>query len=73
MWKAAKPGEPFWPSPWSDGRPGWHIECSAMNSVWASRSISTAAATTWCSRTTRARDRPDREPDRYAVCALLGA
>ncbi len=30
LWKAAKPGEPFWPSPWSDGRPGWHIECSAM-------------------------------------------
>lgn len=31
LWKAAKPGEPSWPSPWSDGRPGWHIECSAMN------------------------------------------
>ncbi|HEU5098934.1 MAG TPA: cysteine--tRNA ligase [Roseiflexaceae bacterium] len=31
LWKAAKPGEPFWPSPWSNGRPGWHIECSAMN------------------------------------------
>jgi cysteinyl-tRNA synthetase len=31
LWKAAKPGEPFWPSPWGDGRPGWHIECSAMN------------------------------------------
>jgi cysteinyl-tRNA synthetase len=30
MWKAAKPGEPAWPSPWGDGRPGWHIECSAM-------------------------------------------
>jgi cysteinyl-tRNA synthetase len=30
LWKAAKPGEPHWPSPWSDGRPGWHIECSAM-------------------------------------------
>ncbi len=30
LWKAAKPGEPAWPSPWSDGRPGWHIECSAM-------------------------------------------
>ena len=30
LWKAAKPGEPSWPSPWSDGRPGWHIECSAM-------------------------------------------
>ncbi|MBY5160937.1 cysteine--tRNA ligase [Salsipaludibacter albus] len=30
MWKAAKPGEPSWPSPWGDGRPGWHIECAAM-------------------------------------------
>src|SRR5438132_2825523 len=31
LWKAAKPGQPTWPSPWSDGRPGWHIECSAMS------------------------------------------
>lgn len=30
MWKFKKAGEPFWPSPWGDGRPGWHIECSAM-------------------------------------------
>ena len=30
LWKATKPGEPFWSSPWGDGRPGWHIECSAM-------------------------------------------
>jgi cysteinyl-tRNA synthetase len=30
LWKAAKPGEPSWESPWGDGRPGWHIECSAM-------------------------------------------
>jgi len=30
LWKAAKPGEPSWKSPWGDGRPGWHIECSAM-------------------------------------------
>jgi cysteinyl-tRNA synthetase len=30
LWKAAKPGEIFWESPWGDGRPGWHIECSAM-------------------------------------------
>ena len=30
LWKAAKPGEPFWPSPWGNGRPGWHIECTAM-------------------------------------------
>lgn len=31
MWKHAKPGEPSWPSPWGPGRPGWHIECSAMS------------------------------------------
>lgn len=31
LWKAAKPGEPSWPSPWCEGRPGWHIECSAMS------------------------------------------
>jgi cysteinyl-tRNA synthetase len=30
LWKGAKPGEPAWPSPWGEGRPGWHIECSAM-------------------------------------------
>ncbi|MFC0178726.1 cysteine--tRNA ligase [Thorsellia kenyensis] len=31
LWKSAKPGEPAWASPWGEGRPGWHIECSAMN------------------------------------------
>ena len=31
LWKSAKPGEPMWDSPWGKGRPGWHIECSAMN------------------------------------------
>jgi cysteinyl-tRNA synthetase len=31
LWKRAKPGEPHWPSPWGEGRPGWHIECSAMS------------------------------------------
>jgi cysteinyl-tRNA synthetase len=33
LWKAAKPGEPSWPSPWGAGRPGWHIECSAMSEI----------------------------------------
>jgi len=32
LWKASKPGEPFWDSPWGEGRPGWHIECSVMAS-----------------------------------------
>lgn len=31
LWKTAKPGEPYWQSPWGNGRPGWHIECSAMS------------------------------------------
>jgi cysteinyl-tRNA synthetase len=31
LWKSSKPGEPSWPSPWGPGRPGWHIECSAMS------------------------------------------
>ncbi|NPA24438.1 MAG: cysteine--tRNA ligase [Deltaproteobacteria bacterium] len=31
LWKKSKPGEPSWPSPWGEGRPGWHIECSAMS------------------------------------------
>ena len=33
LWKMAKPDEPSWPSPWGDGRPGWHIECSAMSTT----------------------------------------
>lgn len=32
LWKTSKPGEPWWPSPWGNGRPGWHIECSVMAS-----------------------------------------
>ncbi|RAV34984.1 cysteine--tRNA ligase [Corynebacterium heidelbergense] len=37
MWKAAKPGEPAWDSPWGPGRPGWHIECSAMATTYLGR------------------------------------
>ncbi len=37
MWKAAKPGEPYWESPWGPGRPGWHIECSAMARAYLGR------------------------------------
>ncbi|WP_338669271.1 cysteine--tRNA ligase [Pseudodesulfovibrio methanolicus] len=35
LWKAAKPGEPFWESPWGQGRPGWHLECSAMSEKYS--------------------------------------
>ncbi|XP_057434447.1 cysteine--tRNA ligase, chloroplastic/mitochondrial isoform X2 [Lotus japonicus] len=34
LWKSAKPGEPFWETPWGPGRPGWHIECSAMSATY---------------------------------------
>ncbi|MDP4108981.1 MAG: cysteine--tRNA ligase [Bacillota bacterium] len=39
LWKAAKPGEPFWESPWGNGRPGWHIECSAMANRYLGETI----------------------------------
>ena len=39
LWKAAKPGEPFWESPWGKGRPGWHIECSAMSTKYLGKTI----------------------------------
>ena len=39
LWKAAKPGEPFWESPWGNGRPGWHIECSAMAGRYLGKTI----------------------------------
>ena len=39
VWKAAKPGEPYWDSPWSKGRPGWHIECSAMARRYLGKTI----------------------------------
>ena len=39
LWKGAKPGEPSWPSPWGEGRPGWHIECSAMSQRYIGETI----------------------------------
>lgn len=39
LWKSAKPGEPFWESPWGKGRPGWHIECSAMSKAFLGESF----------------------------------
>ncbi|MBR2447571.1 MAG: cysteine--tRNA ligase [Clostridia bacterium] len=39
LWKSAKPGEPFWESPWGNGRPGWHIECSAMAGRYLGKTI----------------------------------
>lgn len=39
LWKGSKPGEPKWPSPWGDGRPGWHLECSAMSMKYLGESF----------------------------------
>lgn len=39
LWKSSKPGEPFWESPWGKGRPGWHIECSAMSKRYLGETI----------------------------------
>ncbi len=39
LWKASKPGEPYWESPWGNGRPGWHIECSAMSRRYLGKTI----------------------------------
>lgn len=39
LWKTAKPDEPFWESPWGKGRPGWHIECSAMSNRYLGKTI----------------------------------
>ena len=39
LWKGGKPGEPFWESPWGNGRPGWHIECSAMAGRYLGKTI----------------------------------
>lgn len=39
LWKKSKPGEPSWPTPWGEGRPGWHIECSAMSQKFLGETI----------------------------------
>ena len=58
LWKAAKPGEPYWETPWGPGRPGWHLECSAMSTKYLGPDL----------RHPRRRDGPDlpapRERDR---------
>ena len=65
LWKASKPGEPSWESPWGRGRPGWHIECSVMSTACPRRSLRHPRRAGWtCSfpitrtRSRRARRRP---------------
>jgi len=63
LWKHAKPGEPAWESPWGPGRPGWHIECSAMATALLGTHLTcTAEASTSSSRTTRTRSRSPARP-----------
>ena len=63
LWKPSKPDEPGWDSPWGRGRPGWHIECSAMSATLSARpSTSTAAASTSSFRITRTKSRNRAAP-----------
>src|SRR5699024_3663903 len=63
LWKAAQPGEPSWPTPWGDGRPGWHLECSAMATWYLGGTFDIQAAAWTCgSRTTRTRWRRPTPP-----------
>ncbi len=63
LWKSCKPGEPHWPSPWGEGRPGWHIECSVMSEqeLGVTFDIHGGGATS-SSRTTRTSSRSPRRP-----------
>lgn len=61
LWKAAKPGEPSWKSPWGEGRPGWHTECAAWCiATWVCPSIFMAAAATLRSLTMKTNARRQR-------------
>ena len=74
LWKRAKPGEPAWESPWGPGRPGWHIECSAMAMQLPRRDVRHPRRRRGPDLPApRVRDRPDRGRHRQAVRALLGA
>ena len=74
LWKKAKPGEPSWPSPWGDGRPGWHTECVVMSPRPAGRGVRPPRRRAWTSpsRTTRTSG-PRRSADGQHVRPPLGA
>jgi len=61
LWKLAKPGEPSWDSPWGKGRPGWHIECSAMSSKYLGETFDIhGGGKDLIFSAPRERDRPER-------------
>ena len=74
LWKAAKPGEPAWDSPWGPGRPGWHIECSAMSMKYLGRDLRhPLRRRRQHLPAPRERDRAERVGHRRAVRPLLAA
>ena len=74
LWKGAKPGEPAWESPWGPGRPGWHIECSAMAMKYLGETLRHPRRRPGPDLPApRERDRAERGRERQAVRALLGA
>ena len=74
LWKSAKPDEPHWASPWGEGRPGWHIECSAMSEMELGLPFDIHGGGTRPGLPApRERDRAVRSRDRRAVRELLAA
>ena len=74
LWKSAKPGEPSWDSPWGKGRPGWHIECSAMSRKLLGRNVRHSRRRPRPDvSASRKRNRPERMLPRQADGQLLGA
>jgi cysteinyl-tRNA synthetase len=74
LWKPAKGGEPAWPSPWGEGRPGWHLECTAMTEAELGLPIDIHGGGTTSSSPPRERDRPGPLRARPAgLCAVLDA
>ena len=73
LWKGAKEGEPAWDSPWGPGRPGWHIECSAMAMKYWRDVRPPLRRRRQHLSPPRERDRPERRRDGGEICPLLGA
>ena len=73
LWKAAKPGEPAWDSPWGEGRPGWHIECSAMSMNYLGPAFDIHCGGQDLLSPPRKRGCPERRIYRPSFCQLLDA
>ena len=74
LWKSAKPGEPYWESPWGHGRPGWHIECSAMVRRYLGKTIDIhCGGQDLIFPHHENENRTERVLQRRSVCSLLDA